>query len=244
MGVAAWILHNIMLLLLLLLCVLSETSAQPFQAGEVGSCEVPTLRGECHDVVDYPVPGPVATTAAFYEARVDREYNNALTTLSNFNSQGLTAQLRVCLEAYRAIHCRIRFPRCQRDQVVLNQQDCSELYRVCPRLSSSTHVITDLGGQLANDLCFGFPNATLPLGDCRPLSELMGSYAPQSCDFDRSMLVTEWMFEIMKHEDRSSNNQCDPHSANFVCSALGQCTVDGRIEQYNTMEQCYAIVDW
>lgn len=181
---------------LLVSAVSAQTTetAQPFDGGAVGSCEVPTVRGQCYGIINYPVPSPIAWSADIIEARVNRIYLSNLNTLSTFNAQGLTPQLQACLDVYRAIMCRIEFPRCQsaKDgpmQVVLNQQDCSELYGVCPRLSRGNQVIDALGRTLAGHLCFRFPNATLPLGGCRPVSELLGNYVPQGCFSDRSMMM-------------------------------------------------------
>lgn len=241
------------LLYLLGICFLSTITAQPFDGGAVGSCEVPQVRGQCYGTVNYPVPSSIARSAivAIKEQRVQDLYRHQQTILVTFNAQGQTPQLEVCLDTYKAILCRIEFPRCQQDntgamQVVLNQQDCSELYRVCPRLFNGNIVVENLGRQLANPHCFNYPNATLPAGGCRPISELIGSYVPRGCFSDRSMMVTPWMFEIMKYEDSISiSNQCDPHLVEFQCNALGRCTEDGqRIELVNTEEQCYSIVDW
>ena len=209
-------------------------SGNPFDGGEVGTCETPTVTA-CSGIVDYPVPTSIARLTPILEDIITK-------SLSPFSG--------ACGETYKAVQCRLRFPRCllfqvgtvsHYVQVDLNRQNCSDLLSACP---------SGTGAALEN-ICNSLTQITVPSEGCTPLSQR--NYKFEFCNFNSSgdFLVTEWIFQLMRFEDQRAGGFIYEHAvcgeglANFVCNTMGRCTSSGQEIVYtNTHESCNTAVNW
>ena len=214
----------------------------PFDGGEVGSCQVPEVT-ECLGVVDYPVPTSIAKLANITETSIRNEIENL--GLDN------EPQEEECRNAYREVLCTLRFPRCLQLQegtedryleVQLNNQDCSVLRSACPGKV----------GPALEGVCNSLSQTTVPSTGCRPVSELVGDFTFDYCNLDtENTLVTDWMFELIKFADQRSGGilyddvHCGENLANFMCNFYGKCVENqSRIEFNNTQEHCNEVQSW
>ena len=231
--------------LLTVLSVLTAISAQrhaiitalqnPFDGGEVGSCQVPAVT-ECQGLVDYPVPTSIAKLANIIETSIRNE---------------LVDRDEGCANAYREVLCTLRFPRCLQLQegtedryleVQLNNQDCSVLRSACPGKV----------GPALEAACNSLSQTTVPSTGCRPVSELVGDFTFDYCNLDtENTLVTDWMFELIKFADQRSGGilykdvHCGENLATFMCNFHGKCVENqSRIEFINTQEHCNEVQSW
>ncbi len=212
------------------------SSRNPFEGGRVGSCEIPTVTdGICAGLVNYPVPTSIARLAPILEDTV-------MNAIQPFEG--------ACRQTYMEVQCRLRFPSCLQPQegsqseymqVDLNHQNCSDLLTACP---SGT-------GNALEAVCNGLTQATVPSAECKPLSER--NYEFEFCSFPDagSVLVTEWMFHLMKFEDQRAGGflynhyPCGGGLASFMCNSVGRCTSDGNeIVYVNTHESCNGAIGW
>lgn len=214
------------------------SSQNPFDGGAVGSCEVPVTN---YCSVNYPVPTSIARLAGIIEDRIRNDVSQYVQNQEN-NRQ-------TCNNTLKDVLCNLEFPRClnQREElymeVALNSQNCSVLVDACPG---------GLGSRLES-LCNNLAQTTVPAGGCRPIAELAGDFSFNLCQYGNmeTTLVTEWMFEYMKHADLGSggilynNPNCGQNLATFMCNFGGQCTEDGlRVKFINTHEICNEVLSW
>ena len=208
-------------------------------AGPVGSCELPANSSSVC-ALDYIIPSSLARIAHIIEWEVEGTYQR---TVEIYNAE--------CGAEVRDIHCRLRFPRCSDDRetviFTLSEANCVDrLTSECPTVARDSFI--------ESGLC-AVNNRTVPIGDCRPLTEYSdtGVYQLQHCSTDADIRVTEWQYELLKNEDNKLSGSslmalyppCATPYSKYLCQYVGRCSNDSQnILLRNTQEDCEDFVDW